>query len=312
VALNKQERRSGMMSKGKKKIGFIGIGAMGKPMSLNLVKAGYPLIVYDINPKPLEALKEKGAGVAKSIKELVNQSNVVITMLPNSDDVEEVILGENGVLESIKTGDIVIDMSTIDPSVSRKVAEACLSKGIKMLDAPVSGAQPRAVAGTLTIMVGGDEGVFHTCQDIFEAMGQNIFYCGPNGSGGITKVVNNLLGAIQAMASAEVLSMGIKAGVDMKTLTDVISVSSGTNDFIKFAGPAKAFKGDFEPGFTVDLMYKDLGLAVNLAKEQGVPLLLGTMAHQMYLFMTSSGLGKKDFSIITKMFEDLMNVKLRL
>ena len=301
-----------MMSEGKKRIGFIGIGAMGKPMSLNLVKAGYPLIVYDINPKPLEALKEKGAAVATSIKELVNQSNVVITMLPNSDDVEKLILGENGVLESIKTGAIVIDMSTIDPSVSRKVAEACLSKGIKMLDAPVSGAQPRAVAGTLTIMVGGDEGVFHTCQDIFEAMGKNIFYCGPNGSGGITKVVNNLLGAIQAMASAEVLSMGIKAGVDMKTLTDVISVSSGTNDFIKFAGPAKAFKGDFEPGFTVDLMYKDLGLAMNLAKEQGVPLLLGTMAHQMYLLMTSSGLGKKDFSIITKMFEDLMHVKLRL
>ena len=141
------------MSEEKKTIGFIGIGAMGKPMSLNLVKAGYPLIVYDINPIPLEALKEKGAVIAKSIKDLVNQSNVVITMLPNSDDVEKVILGENGVLESIKTDDIVIDMSTIDPSVSRKVAEACLAKGIKMLDAPVSGAQPRAVAGTLTIMV---------------------------------------------------------------------------------------------------------------------------------------------------------------
>ena len=300
------------MSEEKKTIGFIGIGAMGKPMSLNLVKAGYPLIVYDINPIPLEALKEKGAVIAKSIKDLVNQSNVVITMLPNSDDVEKVILGENGVLESIKTDDIVIDMSTIDPSISRKVAEACLSKGIKMLDAPVSGAQPRAVAGTLTIMVGGDEGVFHACQDIFEAMGKNIFYCGRNGNGGTTKVVNNLLGGIQAMASAEVLSMGIKAGVDMKTLTDVISVSSGTNDFIKFAGPAKAFKGDFEPGFTVDLMYKDLGLAMNLAKEQGVPLLLGTMAYQMFLLMKSSGLGKKDFSIITKMFEDFMHVKMRL
>ncbi len=300
------------MSEGKKTIGFIGLGAMGKPMALNLVKALYPLIVYDINPKPLEALKERGAIVATSIKDLVNQSNVVITMLPISNDVEEVILGENGVLESVTGEDIVIDMSTIDPSVSKKVAEACLSKGVQMLDAPVSGAQPRAIAGTLTIMVGGDEGVFHACQDIFEAMGKNVLYCGQNGNGGITKVVNNLLGAIQAMASAEVLSMGIKAGVDMKTLTDVISVSSGTNDFIKFAGPAKAFKGDFEPGFTVDLMYKDLGLAMNLGKEQGVPLLLGTMAHQMYLLMKSSGLGKKDFSIITKMFEDLMNVKLRL
>ena len=300
------------MSEEKRTIGFIGIGAMGKPMSLNVVKAGYPLIVYDINPEPLEALKEKGAVVAKSIKDLVNRSNVVITMLPNSGDVEEVILGENGVLEGANEGTTVIDMSTIDPSVSRKVAQACLSKGINILDAPVSGGQPRAVAGTLTIMVGGDEGVFNACKDVFEVMGGNIFYCGRNGNGGVTKVVNNLLAAIQAMATGEVLSMGLRAGVDMKTLTDVISVSSGTNDFIAVLGPMKPFKGDFEPGFTVDLMYKDLGLAMNLGREQGVPLLMGTLTHQMYLLMQSSGLGKKDFSIIIKMFEDLLNVKLRL
>ena len=300
------------MSEEKRTIGFIGIGAMGKPMSLNLVKAGYPLIVYDINPEPLEALKESGAVVAKSTKDLAAQSNVVITMLPNSVDVEEVILGEDGVLEGVNEGTTVIDMSTIDPSVSRKVAEACLSKGINILDAPVSGGQPRAVAGTLTIMVGGDEGVFNACKDVLEAMGGNIFYCGRNGNGGVTKVVNNLLAAIQAMATGEVLSMGLRAGVDMKTLTDVISVSSGTNDFIAVLGPMKPFKGDFAPGFTVDLMYKDLGLAMNLGKEQGVPLLMGTLTHQMYLLMQSSGLGKKDFSIIIKMFEDLLNVKLRL
>ncbi|MBU2498035.1 MAG: NAD(P)-dependent oxidoreductase [Proteobacteria bacterium] len=301
-----------MMSGKKGTIGFIGIGAMGKPMSLNLIKAGYPLIAYDINPKPLEELKGRGAIIAQSIKEVASRSDVVITMLPVSEDVEKVILEANGVLDGVKPGTIIIDMSTIDPSVSRKIAQVCLSKDIKMLDAPVSGGQPRAVAGTLAIMVGGDEGAFQDCQDVFKAMGKNIFYCGRNGNGEVTKIVNNLLGAIQGMASAEVLSMGIKAGVDMKTLTDVISVSSGTNDFIKFAGPAKAFKGDFEPGFTVDLMYKDLGLAMNLAKEQGVPLLMGTLTHQMYLLMKSSGLGKKDFSVVTKMFEDLMNVKLRL
>jgi 3-hydroxyisobutyrate dehydrogenase len=301
-----------MTSGEKKMIGFIGIGAMGKPMSLNLLKAGYPLIAYDVNPRPLEELKEWGAIISQSIKELANRSDVVITMLPVSEDVEKVILEANGVLDGVKPGTIIIDMSTIDPSVSRKVAQVCSSKGVKMLDAPVSGGQPRAVAGTLAIMVGGDEGVFQDCQDLFKAMGRNIFYCGRNGNGEVTKVVNNLLGAIQGMASAEVLSMGIRAGVDMKTLTDVISVSSGTNDFIKFAGPAKAFKGDFEPGFTVDLMYKDLGLAMTLAKEQGVPLLMGSLTHQMYLLMKSSGLGKKDFSVITKMFEDLMKVRLRL
>ena len=299
------------MSVRQKTIGFIGIGTMGKPMSLNLIKAGYPLIAYDINPKPLEELKEKGAAIGQSIKEVASQSNIIITMLPKSEDVEKVILGENGVIGGVKSHSIIIDMSTIDPSVSRKIAQVFLSKNIKMLDAPVSGGQMRAEAGTLSIMVGGDEDVFHECEDIFKAMGKNIFYCGPNGNGEVVKIVNNLLGAIQGIATAEVLSIGVKAGVDFKVLTDVISVSSGTNDFIKFAGPAKAFKGDFEPGFTVDLMYKDLGLAMTLAKEQGMPLLMGALTHQMYLYMKSSGLGKKDFSVVTKMFEDLMNVKLR-
>ena len=301
-----------MSSERKRTIGFIGIGAMGKPMSLNVLKAGYPVVAYDINPKPLEELKEQGAAIARSIREAAGQGDVIITMVPNSRDVEEVILGENGALEGARKGAVIIDMSTIDPSVSRRISQACLSKGIRMLDAPVSGGQPRAAAGTLAIMVGGEKEVFDECKEVLEAMGKNIFYCGPSGNGEVTKIVNNLLGAIQAMASAETLSLGIRAGVDMKTLTDVISVSSGTNDFIRFAGPAKAFKGDFEPGFTVDLMSKDVGLAMNLGREQGAPLLMGSLAHQMYLYMKSAGHGKKDFSVITKMFEDLMHVKLRL
>ena len=299
------------MSVGQKTIGFIGIGTMGKPMALNLIKAGYPLIAYDINPRPLQELKEKGAVIGQSSKEVASQSNVIITMLPKSEDVEKAILGENGVIEGVRSNSILIDMSTIDPSVSRRIAQVFLSRDIKMLDAPVSGGQMGAEAGTLSIMVGGDENVFHECEDIFKAMGKKIFYCGPNGNGEVVKISNNLLGAIQVMASAEVLSMGVKAGVNFKVLTDVIGVSTGTNDFIRFAGPAKAFKGDFEPGFTVELMYKDLGLAMNLAKEQGLPMLMGTLAHQMYLYTNSSGLGKKDFTIVTKMFEDLMNVKLR-
>ena len=295
----------------KKTIGFIGIGNMGKPMSLNLIKAGYPLIAYDLNPKPLGELRARGAGFGVSIKDVAGRSDILITMLPNSKDVEEVMLGDQGVMGGVKTSSIIIDMSTIDASVSRNIAQAFLAKGIKMLDAPVSGGYLRAEAGTLSIMVGGDEKIYQECLELFKAMGKNIFYCGPNGNGEVVKIVNNLLGAIQAAASAEVLSMGVKAGVDFKVLTDVIGASSGTNDFIKFAGPAKAFKGDFEPGFTVDLMYKDLGLAMTLSREQGVPVLMGALTHQMYLYMKSSGLGKKDFSIVTKMFEDLSNVKLR-
>jgi len=300
------------MSVRPKTIGFIGIGTMGKPMALNLIKAGYPLIAYDLNPKPLEELKANGAAIGQSIKKVAGQSDIIITMLPKSEDVEEVMLGEQGVIGGVKSSSIIIiDMSTIDASVSRNIAQVFLAKNIKMLDAPVSGGYLRAEAGTLSIMVGGDEKIYQGCLELFKAMGKNIFYCGPNGNGEVVKIVNNLLGAIQAAASAEVLSMGVKAGVDFKVLTDVIGASSGTNDFIKFAGPAKAFKGDFEPGFTVDLMYKDLGLAMTLSREQGVPVLMGALTHQMYLYMKSSGLGKKDFSIVTKMFEDLSDVKLR-
>jgi 3-hydroxyisobutyrate dehydrogenase len=299
------------MSVRPKTIGFIGIGTMGKPMALNLIKAGYPLMAYDLNPKPLEELKAKGAAVGGSIKEVAGQSDILITMLPQSEDVEEVMLGNQGVIGGVKSGSIIIDMSTIDASVSRKIAQVFSAKKIRMLDAPVSGGYLRAEAGTLSIMVGGDEKVYQECLELFKAMGKNIFYCGPNGNGEVVKIANNLLGAIQAAASAEVLSMGLKAGVEFKVLTDVIGASSGTNDFIKFAGPAKAFKGDFEPGFTVDLMVKDLGLAMTLSREQGVPVLMGALTHQMYLYMKSSGLGKKDFSIVTKMFEDLSDVKLR-
>jgi 3-hydroxyisobutyrate dehydrogenase len=294
-----------------KEVGFIGIGTMGKPMALNLVKAGYPLIAYDVDPRPLEELKAKGVMIRSSCREVAHQSDIIITMLPKSEDVEKVLLGEGGVIEGVKSDAIVIDMSTIDASVSRRIAQVFLSKNVRMLDAPVSGGYLRAEAGTLSIMVGGDEKIYQQCLDIFKAMGKNIFYCGPNGNGEVVKIVNNLLGAIQAVASAEVLSMGVKAGVDFKVLTDVIGASSGTNDFIKFAGPAKAFKGDFEPGFTVDLMYKDLGLAMTLSMEQGIPVPMGTLTHQLYLYMKSLGLGKKDFSVVTKMFEDLMNVKLR-
>jgi 3-hydroxyisobutyrate dehydrogenase len=299
------------MSGRQKTIGFIGIGTMGKLMSLNLIKSGFPLIAYDINPKPLDELKEKGAAIGHSSKEIARQSDVVITMLPNSEDVEKAILGENGVIEGVKSNSIIIDMSTIDPSVSRKMAQILLPKKIKMLDAPVSGGPPRAEAGTLSIMVGGDEDIFHECGDIFKAMGKNIFYCGPNGNGAVVKIVNNLLTGTAAIISAEALALGVKAGVDFKLLFDVISVSTGQNDFIKMACLAKAFKGDFEPGFKANLMCKDLGLAMTLAKEQGVPLVMGGLSHQMFSYIKASGIGEKDWSVTVKMFEDLLNIKLR-
>jgi 3-hydroxyisobutyrate dehydrogenase len=296
----------------KQKIGFIGVGTMGKPMALNLLKAGYGLVACDVDPVPLKELKQKGAVIARSGKEVAGKTKVIITMLPRSEHVEEVILGENGVLEGAKPKSIVIDMSTIDPGVSKRIAQVLASKDIKMLDAPVSGGQMGAVAGTLSIMVGGSEEVYKECLDIFNTMGKTIVYCGPNGNGEITKVVNNLLGGIQVLGVAEALALGVKAGMDFKVLLDVLNASTSQCHFMKFYGPMKAFKGDFEPGFMAELMQKDLGLAVTLAKDQGVPLLVGGLSHQVYTQIKASGLGKKDFSVAIKVLEDLLNIKLRI
>ena len=295
----------------KERIGFIGVGVMGKPMALNLMKAEHPLTVFDLNPNPLKELQARGAAIAHSSKEVSSQAQVVITMLPNSGDVEKVILKENGVMEGLKSNSIVIDMSTIDPSVSRSIAKTLAGKNMKMLDAPVSGGQKGAEDGTLTIMVGGDKDVFEKCSPLFKAMGQNIFYCGPNGTGEIVKIVNNLLAATNRAVSAEGLALGVKAGADFKVLYDVICTSTGQSRSLQFTSAAKPFKGDYEPGFAAELMHKDLGLAMNLAKEEKVPVPLGAISHQIYNHLLASGLGKKDTGIVFKVYEDLLRVKLR-
>jgi 3-hydroxyisobutyrate dehydrogenase len=272
----------------KEKIGFIGIGFMGKPMSLNLMKAGYAIIAYDINQEPLEELREKGADITSSCKEVAAKSDIIITMLPNSEDVEQAILGKAGVIEGVKPDSIVIDMSTIDPSTTRKIARVLFQKGVKMLDAPVSGGQMGAKAGSLAIMVGGDEEIYHRCLNIFNAMGKKIYYCGGNGNGEVVKIANNLLAGINIVASAEALAMGVKSGVDFKVLFDAINASSGQNFVMQFYAAVKAFQGDFEPGFMADLMYKDLGLAMNLAREVKIPMPVGALAHQTFSLANAS------------------------
>lgn len=296
----------------KEKIGFIGVGFMGKPMSLNLMKAGYRIIAYDINHEPLEELRGKGAAITTSCKEVAAESDFIITMLPNSEDVEQAILGEAGVVEGVKPESIVIDMSTIDPSTSRRIARALSKRGVKMLDAPVSGGQMGAKAGSLAIMVGGDEQIYDRCLDIFNAMGKKIYYCGGNGNGEVVKIANNLLAGINIIASAEALAMAVKAGVDLKVLFDAINASSGQNFVMQVYAAAKAFQGNFEPGFMADLMYKDLGLAMNLAKEVRIPMPMGALAHQTFSLANAKGLGKEDFTILVKMMEDLADVRLRL
>jgi 3-hydroxyisobutyrate dehydrogenase len=295
----------------REKIGFIGVGTMGKPMALNLMKAGYELAVYDINPKPLKEFQEKGATVGQSIREVAIRSEVVITMVPNSGDVEDVILKENGAIEGLKSGSTVIDMSTIDPSVSRKISKILREKNIKMLDAPVSGGQTGAEAGTLAIMAGGEEEVFSQCLPMLKAMGKNVYYCGPSGNGEIVKIINNLMAGVFRVASAEALALGVKAGVPLKVLYEVINESSGQSRSMQVSAAAKAFKGDYEPGFAAELMHKDLGLALNLGKEERVPLPLGALSHQIFAHLLSLGLGKKDTGVIFKVMEDLLSIRIR-
>jgi 3-hydroxyisobutyrate dehydrogenase len=294
-----------------KKIGFIGLGVMGKPMAKNLMKAGYSLCVYDIVQEPVKELVATGAKTARSAREVGEKSDIVISIVPSSREVQEVYLNEDGVLAGIKAGRIVIDMSTIDPIVSQEVAAAAQKKNVDMLDAPVSGGQGGAIEGTLTIMVGGKEEIFKQCKDIFAAMGKNIYYCGPIGSGETSKIVNNMILAICMQATCEGMILGTKAGVQPKTLFEIISKSSGQNWALNTYMPKKAFKGDFEPGFMVDLMYKDLGLAQNLASACKVPILLGAEVRQVFEIARVAGKGRKDFSAILTTLEEIVGVQAR-
>jgi len=295
----------------KKQIGFIGLGVMGKPMAKNLMKAGYSLCVYDIVQEPVKELVASGAKAARSAKEVGEKAEIVITIVPTSKEVQEVYLNEDGVLAGIKSGSIIVDMSTIDPIVSREVAAAALEKKVEMLDAPVSGGQVGATEGTLTIMVGGTEEIFTECKDIFAAMGKNIYYCGPIGAGEISKIVNNMVLAICMQATCEGMILGTKAGVQPKTLFEIMSKSSAQNWALNPYMAKKAFKGDFEPGFMVDLMYKDLGLAQNLASAYKVPILFGAEVRQVFEMARVAGKGRKDFSAILTTLEDIVGVKAR-
>jgi len=291
---------------------FIGIGAMGKPMSLNLLKAGYPVAVYDVNPDPLPELEANGAVISESCKDVASRSDIIITMLPDSAAVEAAILGGDGVVHGVRDGAVVIDMSTIDPSVSRRIAGVLAGKSVSMMDAPVSGGTMGAAAATLAIMVGGEEETYRRCLNVLQAMGKNITYCGPIGNGEIVKIINNLLFGINLAGVAEALSLGVKAGVKFQTLYDVIKSSSGQNWAMQVYCANKGFKGDYEPGFMSELLYKDLGLAMNLAKEEKVPLMVGGLAYQIQADINAAGLGKKDCSIRNKLMEDLLKVKLRM
>jgi 2-hydroxy-3-oxopropionate reductase len=285
------------------KIGFIGLGIMGKPMTKNLIKAGHELTVYDVVDALARELESAGAKVAHSSKEVAEKSDLIITMLPDSPDVEMAALGSGGVFEGIKKGSTYVDMSTISPVTSKKLAEVAKSKGVRILDAPVSGGEKGAIEATLTIMVGGAKEVFDDCLPVFQAMGKNIIYCGGVGSGQVVKACNQILVAGVLEAAGEALVLGTKAGVDPETVLKVIAGGYAMR-VLDARGPL-ILKGDFKPGFKTRLHYKDLGIALAAGSEYGVPLPVTSLIHEMMGAMKVWGRGEYDHSAIITVLQEL-------
>ena len=285
-------------------IGFIGLGIMGKPMSKNLLKAGYPLVVHSRSRGPVDEVVKAGAKAATTPKEVAAQCAVLISMLPNSPDVERVALGKDGIIEGAKPGLVFIDMSTISPIVSKKVGEALAAKGVKMLDAPVSGGEKGAIDAALSIMVGGDKATFDTVLPIFQAMGKTITLLGPLGMGGFTKLANQIIVAVNLTALAEALTLGKKAGLDRELLLTALGGGLAGSKCLDQKKP-NYIAGTYNPGFKIDLHFKDLGLIMESARALGVPLPATAVVQELFSAMRVKGRGGLDHSGIITLLEDL-------
>jgi 3-hydroxyisobutyrate dehydrogenase len=284
-------------------IAFIGLGNMGGPMALNLIKAGHTLSVFDLNPAALDNAKQGGAKVANSPEEAVREADFVISMLPSSPHVESLYIEKN-LFQSIKKGALIADCSTIAPDSARKVAKAANEQGFEMVDAPVSGGVGGAQAGTLTFIVGGSPAAFEKIKPILSAMGKNIFHAGDSGTGQVAKICNNMLLAIHMIGTSEALNLGVNCGIDPKTLSEIMKVSSGRNWSLEVYNPLPGVmenvpaSKNYSGGFGVDLMAKDLGLSQEAAISSRTSTPLGSLALSLYRAHSRNGSGKLDFSSI--------------
>ena len=292
----------------KKTIGFIGLGIMGTPMSGHLMKAGYKVVCYDIVPAAVERVAALGAVAGASSKEVASQADVVISMVPDSPDVEAAYLGENGVLEGVRPGTLLIDMSTISPVTAKEVAEAAAQKGCPMLDAPVSGGDVGAKEARLSIMVGGDPEVFEQAVPIFELMGKPT-YCGPSGAGQTVKACNQIQVALNFIGMAEALVLGTKAGVDPEIIIKVLSAGYAQTRVMDVRGP-RIVQGDYAPGFRSRFHYKDLNIIREAARAYGASLPASALAHELFTAMVANDWGDLDHSGVVKVIEKLSNCEL--
>lgn len=286
------------------KIGFIGLGIMGRPMAKNLLKAGYDLTVYDLNAQAVQDVAASGAKAGKSVKEVAAGVDVLITMLPNSPHVKQVLLGEGGALTALRPGAVVIDCSSINPVASREIAAALAEKGVKMLDAPVSGGEPKAIDGTLAFMVGGEEKLFDQYKELLSAMGSSVVLCGGVGAGNVTKLCNQTIVAVNIAALAEALQMGQMCGVEPEKIFQAIKGGLAGSTVMNAKAPMMMDQ-NFAPGFRIDLHIKDLNNVVDAAKTVDAPIPLTVQVLEMMKILHHEGDGSLDHSALMKYYQRL-------
>ena len=293
-------------------LGFIGLGNMGNPMASNLIKAGHKLTVHDLRRESAVNLLEMGADWADTPRDAATGNEVVFTSLPGPREVDAVVLGEGGVLEGTVQGSIYVDLSTNSPNAIRNVHRICAEKGVAVLDAPVSGGVTGAAAGTLALMVGGDEAVFHRIRPALDAMGGHVAYCGAIGAGMIVKLCNNLVSMGNGVLLAEALTMGVKAGVELSVLADVLSNGSGASYRLASSFCNTLFTDNHEPGFALGLAAKDVRLATDLGRELGVPMDLSNLVDQRHVEAMFRGWGGLDSVVVAYLQEERAGVQLRI
>jgi 2-hydroxy-3-oxopropionate reductase len=294
----------------RERIGFIGLGIMGKPMARNLIKAGYSLIVHNRSRLSVEELAREGARDGRTPRNVAEESDIIITMLPDSPDVQQVVMGANGVLEGLRKGSVLVDMSTISPMVTQELAKTVRSKGAEMLDAPVSGGEKGAIEATLSIMVGGTEETFARVRPVFEAMGKNIVHIGASGAGQVTKACNQIVVALTIQAVSEALTLAAKSGVDAGKVRQALLGGFAQSRILDVHGQ-RMLERNFKPGFRVRLHQKDLNIGLSTGKNLGVPLPATAIVQEAFTALQGLGRGDQDHSALVTLLEDLAKTQVK-
>lgn len=292
-------------------IGFIGVGNIGTPMCRHLIEAEHHVVAFDVNADHLARIVSLGAQAADSPKAVAQACDIVFSSLPGPPEVEQVALGDNGIIAAARPGLIYVDLSTNFPATAQRVCAALAENGVTMLDAPVSGGVIGAERGSLAVMVGGDPQAFATCKPVLEHFGANVFHVGAIGSGCVAKLVNNMVAFINMVAAGEGMVLGAKAGVDPQKLYDIIQSSSGAS-WVMQQFPHTVFAGNFTPGFTVDLAHKDLRLALEMGDALSVPLMMASLCMNVLRHLRASGRGGDDFSSLVRVLEAAIDFQVRV